>query len=361
MILLITMFTNRDYYSTMSSKPNFIVLLSDSETESSTPVVPTLAPMTVSPTTDKNKESQQSSTSPQASSGPIRRSKQTSPFQPYEPATAGKALSYAEEKDIWNDTKWKKEIAPTAEPVILPSIFYQQTTTVPVTINSPPPVKTSSAPLSYQPRNYQIRPTSSDPYYYARTNHKARKRVNARKWSFLLPILKYWRSQEGTPTNRELGERSSFVASKILPVTGEPIHHTIPLLAARLVRHEDRLDAIATLVNNIPNELIEVMSAEIEQLVMGHLEMGTMIEQLSTQFGEAMEFIGLLCSANTVNKDIMCDIDQALDTTRAQVMSLRRAQQETQARERDRDQIIETMAAKIQELERRLDDNQGKP
>ncbi|PWA97944.1 hypothetical protein CTI12_AA024350 [Artemisia annua] len=163
------------------------------------------------------------------------------------------------------------------------------------------------------------------------------------------------------PTNKELGEGSSVAASKILPVTGEPIHRTIPLLAARLVRHEDRLDAIATLVNNIPNEQVEVMSAEIEQLVMEHLEMGAMMQQLNTQFGEAMEFIGLLCSANTINRDIMYDIDQALDTTRAQVMSLRRAQQEAQARERDRDQIIETMAAKIQELERRLDDNQRKP
>ncbi|PWA84259.1 hypothetical protein CTI12_AA111430 [Artemisia annua] len=163
------------------------------------------------------------------------------------------------------------------------------------------------------------------------------------------------------PTNKELGEGSSVAASRILPVTGEPIHHTIPLLAARLVRHEDRLDAIATLVNNIPNEQVEVMSSEIEQLVMGHLEMGTMIEQLSAQFGEAMEFIGLLCTASTTNRNIMCDIDEALDTTRAQVMSLRRAQQEAQARERDRGQTIETMATKIQELQRRLDDNQGKP
>ncbi|PWA42933.1 hypothetical protein CTI12_AA540480 [Artemisia annua] len=190
---------------------------------------------------------------------------------------------------------------------------------------------------------------------------KARKRVNARKWSFLLPILKYWRSQEGTPTNKELGEGSSVAASRILPVTGEPIHCTIPLLAARLVRHEDRLDAIASLVNNIPNEQVEVMSCEIEQLVMGHLEMGTMIEKLSAQFGEAMEFIGLLCTASTTTRNIMCDIDQALDTTRAQVMSLRRAQQEAQARERDRDQTIETMATTIQELQRRLDDNHGKP
>ena len=127
------------------------------------------------------------------------------------------------------------------------------------------------------------------------------------------------------------------------------------------MRHEDRLDALATLVNNIPNEQLEVMTAEIGQLMTEHLEMGTMMEQLNTQFGEVMEFIGLLCSANTTNRDIMHDIDQALDTTRAQVMSLRRAQQEAQARERDQDQIIETMAAKILELERRLDNNQGKP
>ncbi|PWA38582.1 hypothetical protein CTI12_AA580000 [Artemisia annua] len=173
--------------------------------------------------------------------------------------------------------------------------------------------------------------------YKARTNRhsKARKQVNARKWSFLLPILKYWRSQQGTPTNRELGEGSSVAASRILPVTGEPIHRTIPLLAARLVRHEDRLDAIASLVNNIPNEQVEIMSCEIEQLVMGHLEMGTMIEQLSARFGEAMEFIGLLCTASTTTRTIMSDIDQVLDTTRAQVMSLRCAQQEAQARERE--------------------------
>ena len=354
MIILITVFTNRDDYSIMASKPNFIILISDSENESSTPIVPT--PMALSSTTGKNKESQPtgiSKTLPQASSGPIRRSRHTPPFQPYDPITAG--------KDICDESEWKEKTASSVEPMILPSIFYQQTTNVPMTNHNLAPVIALSAPLPCKSKNHQIRPTSSDPYYYARTNHKARKRVNARKWSFLLPILKYWRSQEGTPTNRELGEKSSFAASPVLPVTGEPLHRTIPLLAARLVRHEDRLDAIATLVNNIPNEHIEVMSAEIEQLVMEHLEMGTMIGQLNTQLSEAMEFIGLLCSANSISKDIMCDIDQALDTTRAQVMSLRRAQQESQVRERNRDQIIETMAAKIQELERRLDDNQGKP
>ena len=350
MIMLITVFTNRDYYSNMASKPNFIILITDSENENSTPIVPTPTPMAVPPTTGKNKESQQpciSETLLQASSGPIRRSRQAPPFQPYEPITAG--------KDICDESEWKEGTASSVEPVILPSIFYQQTTNVPMTDN-PTPVTALSAPLPYKPRNHPIRPASSDPYYHAKTIHKARKRVNARKWSFLIPILKYWRSQEGTPTNRELGEGSSFAASRILPITGEPLHRTIPLLAARLVRHEDRLDAIATLVNNIPNEQVEILSAEVGQLVMENLEMGNMIGQLQIQFSEAMSFIGILCSANTVTKDIMWDIDQTLDTTRAQVMALRSAQQEALAKERDRNLVMETMAAKIMELERRLND-----
>ena len=330
--MLITVYTNRDYYSNMASKPNFIVLISDSENESSTPIVPTPC---------------DSETVLQASSGPIRRSKQTPPFQPYDPIIAG--------KDICDESKWKERTASSVKPEILPSLFYQ-TTKVPMTNNNKTSVTTFSAPLPYRPRNYQIRPTSSDPYYHARTNQKARKRVNARKWSFLPPILKYWRSQEGAPTKRELGEGSSFAASRILPITGEPLHRTIPLLAARLVRHENRLDAIATLVNNIPNEQVDIMSTEIEQLVMGQLEMGAMMENLYTQFNKVISYIGLLCSANNTNRDVMFDTNQALDTTRAQVMSLRRAQQEALARERDRNQVMETMAAKILELERRLDD-----
>ena len=45
----------------------------------------------------------------------------------------------------------------------------------------------------------------------------------------------------------------------MLPVTGEPIHHTIPLLAARLVRHEDCLDELLSVIENISLERIEIM------------------------------------------------------------------------------------------------------
>ncbi|PWA86400.1 hypothetical protein CTI12_AA131730 [Artemisia annua] len=130
---------------------------------------------------------------------------------------------------------------------------------------------------------------------------------------------------------------------KVLPPTGN-------LVRDHRLQHPGSFRSLENLF------IVEIMSAEIEQLVMEHLEMGVMMEQLHTQFSEAMSFIGILCSANTVTKDIMFDINQTLDTTRAQVMSLRRAQQEALARERDRNLVMETMAAKIQELERRLND-----
>ena len=101
----------------------------------------------------------------------------------------------------------------------------------------------------------------SDPYEWtvteATSRPKTRRRVDARKWSSLLPPLRYWRSQEGAPSARELGENSSSTASRILPVTGEPIHHTIPLLAARLARHEDRLDDIMSIIDDFPLEHVE--------------------------------------------------------------------------------------------------------
>lgn len=45
----------------------------------------------------------------------------------------------------------------------------------------------------------------------------------------------------------------------MLPITGEPLHHTITLLAARLVMHEDRLDELLSVIEDIPVERIEIM------------------------------------------------------------------------------------------------------
>ncbi|PWA93222.1 ankyrin-like protein [Artemisia annua] len=106
---------------------------------------------------------------------------------------------------------------------------------------------------------------------------------------------------------------------------------------------------------------VEILAGEIDKLVIGQLATETAIEQLSTQFGESMEFIGLLCSASTTLDTIMASMDRELDRISAQNIALRRAIQESQAREAARDQTIENMSTMIQELQRRMNDAQGKP
>ncbi|GKA92874.1 hypothetical protein Tco_0814799 [Tanacetum coccineum] len=55
-----------------------------------------------------------------------------------------------------------------------------------------------------------------------------------------------------TCTSLKIGESST--AAHILLVTGEPIHHTIPLLVARLARHKGRIEEIHDHLEEIPLE-----------------------------------------------------------------------------------------------------------
>jgi hypothetical protein len=98
------------------------------------------------------------------------------------------------------------EVLPPMPP---PMVFYSQTTTVP----TPSP---ASSPIP-SPSSVPIETTTSPGIH---------RLVDARRWSFLLECIRRWRFVEGSPRAAELGESSSAV----LPVTGEPIHHTIPLL-----------------------------------------------------------------------------------------------------------------------------------
>ncbi|PWA93092.1 RNA-directed DNA polymerase, eukaryota [Artemisia annua] len=190
-----------------------------------------------------------------------------------------------------------------------------------------------------------------------RRRRRTYKRVSTRNWSFLLPILRYWRSQEGTPSKRELGESSASLPKR-LPVTGEPIHHTIPLMAARIARHEDRLDDIVTIMNGLPCGHI---TQDVNNLIIGQMAMEGRIEQMKTEFSESMEFIAALCSASTAMGDVLASFDHELEKISAQNFSLRRAIREFYAREWARDQTIETLTTKITELQRRMDEVSGKP
>ena len=84
---------------------------------------------------------------------------------------------------------------------------------------------------------------------------------------FTVRFIRRWRFEEGAPRASELGEGSSVVLS----VTREPIHHTIPLLAARSVRHEDRIDEILSPAEEISLERVKNMQEEVQNLVVGRL------------------------------------------------------------------------------------------
>ncbi|GKF00381.1 hypothetical protein Tco_0023731 [Tanacetum coccineum] len=63
------------------------------------------------------------------------------------------------------------------------------------------------------------------------------KKSAGHRWTCVQPRICVWRDEEGSPDTFEI--RESSLAAHIIPVTDEPIHRTIPLLVARLVRHKD--------------------------------------------------------------------------------------------------------------------------
>ncbi|PWA68966.1 hypothetical protein CTI12_AA303690 [Artemisia annua] len=63
----------------------------------------------------------------------------------------------------------------------------------------------------------------------------------------------------------------------------------------------------------------------------------------------------------TVTGTVLEAIDRELEEISANNYTLKCANQESQARERARDQTIETTSAMIRELQRRIDETSGKP
>ena len=59
--------------------------------------------------------------------------------------------------------------------------------------------------------------------------------------------------------------------------------------ADRLVRHENRLDAITDTLNDFLREHVETLTDEIKNFVIGQLAMKAVFEQMDTQFWESME------------------------------------------------------------------------
>ena len=82
---------------------------------------------------------------------------------------------------------------------------------------------------------------------------------------------------------------------------------------------------------------------------------------METHFGESMDFSGALRAASTAAGTMLGAINREHERISTQNLALMCTVQEFQARERARDQTIETMFAMIRELQRRMDEASGKP
>ena len=261
-------------------------------------------------------------------------------------------------------------ITPPCSPMPPPTVFFTQTTTVPLSspISSPAssPRRAQSVPLPSRKRARSLSPSPFDPLFQADTEAAAhpgvRRRVDARRWSFLLECIRRWRREEGAPRASELGESSSAV----LPVTGEPIHHTVPLLAARLARHEDRIDELLSLIDDISLERVENMQDELVSLVVHSLAMEEALELMGIYLEDTEEVVtelGHQMDAQSYETQQMRGtietMQQRLDhqteelaAANGTIHTLRGTIRDMQARERTRDQRMDEMAEILQRLQR---------
>ncbi|GKA79789.1 hypothetical protein Tco_0786385 [Tanacetum coccineum] len=84
--------------------------------------------------------------------------------------------------------------------------------------------------------------------------------VEAYRWNFARDGIDTWRRQEGDP-RYEIGESSS---ARIHLITSQPIHRTIPLLVARLIRHDGQIMKIYDHQREISVMRVEALEEEVE-------------------------------------------------------------------------------------------------
>ncbi|GJX31730.1 reverse transcriptase domain-containing protein [Tanacetum coccineum] len=100
-----------------------------------------------------------------------------------------------------------------------------------------------------------------------------RLKLQMNSWARIRSQIQYWRDREGAPSTFEIGESSS-AAARILPVTGEIVEETIPLLVVRLRCHDGVIDHVCDQLEEMPPERVTMpttrqgmSSEEIEQIV----------------------------------------------------------------------------------------------
>ncbi|PWA46757.1 hypothetical protein CTI12_AA504510 [Artemisia annua] len=130
---------------------------------------------------------------------------------------------------------------------------------------------------------------------------------------------------------------------------------------ARLVRHEDRLDGIVDILDEFPREHIENLADEVENLVIGQLSMEAVFGQVCTRLEKAIETICALLDAFTSMQTVIEMLDSELDLVSSQVLILSFMVEDSQARDRARDQTVEILMDMVVNLQGRLDGAPGGP
>ncbi|GJW86454.1 hypothetical protein Tco_0161794 [Tanacetum coccineum] len=129
----------------------------------------------------------------------------------------------------------------------------------------PLPSTPSSPPSDMLPPCQRFRMASPHPYTTGEATAEAllarlHRRVEARRWALVLDSI-----------------------SHVPLVIGEPIHHTIPLLVARLIRHEDQIERIQDHLKDLLLKRVESMDQE-KKMPTTRQGMGSVdIEQLIAQ------------------------------------------------------------------------------
>lgn len=132
------------------------------------------------------------------------------------------------------------------------------------------------------PQAFSFSLPAHDPYLPSSSSTLPR-RSDARKWIWIRATLARWRRKEGNPFSM-VGESS--VQAQACPITGEPPHHTIPLLIARIVRHETEIESLQDNIEAMPNpEDFEEMQRDVGYIARGYRDVRSSIERLNAKVG----------------------------------------------------------------------------
>ena len=186
-----------------------------------------------------------------------------------------------------------------------------------------------------------------------------------------VPLSPLARPQRARCTPLPLSDGAPFSTPSL---SDSHIENAAEVARARpLGRHEDRINEIADFIDEIPLERIKSIEGKLGNLVHGRIAMDEVFHLVCTQLQGALEAIigleGRMEDGRQETRDlrdiasIMQDVNERqadeLVAAHTRILTLERRLEESQARERDRDQRVEELTEIVRSLQRKLEDSPG--